>query len=157
MPRGWARGVWSAHPFGGAVCRGHVQFPAFASNTLLLLPALQKVAVGFLVFLYCFVHNLAQLISSKLFLVPYTFCWRRKWQSTAVFLPGKSYGQKGLAGFSPWGCKSRTRLSDFTFTFQFDALEKEIATHSSILAWRIPWTEESGEPQSMGSQRVRHN
>ena len=36
--------------------------------------------------------------------------------------------------------KSRTRLSDFTFTFHFDALEKEMATHSSVLAWRIPWT-----------------
>ena len=38
-----------------------------------------------------------------------------------------------------------------------DALEKEMATHSSILAWRIPWTEEPGGPQSMGSQRVGHN
>ncbi|MDN4249617.1 hypothetical protein OA804_26020, partial [Citrobacter freundii] len=40
--------------------------------------------------------------------------------------------------------KSRTRLSDFTFTFHFHALEKEMATHSSILAWKIPWTEEPG-------------
>ena len=40
--------------------------------------------------------------------------------------------------------KSRARLSDFTFTFHFHALEKEMATHSSILAWKIPWTEESG-------------
>ena len=38
-----------------------------------------------------------------------------------------------------------------------DPLEKEIATHSSILAWRIPWTEEPGGPQSMGSQRARHD
>ena len=38
-----------------------------------------------------------------------------------------------------------------------DPLEKEMATHSSILAWRIPWTEEAGGLQSMGSQRVRHN
>ena len=38
-----------------------------------------------------------------------------------------------------------------------DALEKEMATHSSILAWRIPWTEEPGELQSLGSQRVRHD
>ena len=41
--------------------------------------------------------------------------------------------------------KSRTRLSDFTFTFRFHALEKEMATHSSTLAWKIPWTEEPGE------------
>ena len=40
--------------------------------------------------------------------------------------------------------KSRTRLRDFTFTFHFHALEKEMATHSSVLAWRIPWTEEPG-------------
>ena len=45
--------------------------------------------------------------------------------------------------------KSQARLSDFTFTFQFHALEKEMATHSSILAWRIPWTEEPGELQSV--------
>ena len=48
--------------------------------------------------------------------------------------------------------KSRTRLSDFTLTFHFHALEKEMATHSSILAWRIPWTEEPGRLQSTGSQ-----
>ena len=46
--------------------------------------------------------------------------------------------------------KSRARLSDFTFTFHFHALEKEMATHSSILAWRIPWTEEFGGLQSTG-------
>ena len=40
---------------------------------------------------------------------------------------------------------------------QEDLLEKEMATHSSILAWKIPWTEEPGRLQSMGSQRVRHN
>ena len=53
--------------------------------------------------------------------------------------------------------KSPTRLSDFTFTFYFHALEKEMATHSSILAWRIPGREELGRPQSMGMQRVGHN
>ena len=40
--------------------------------------------------------------------------------------------------------QSQTRLSDFTVTFHFHALEKEMATHSSVLAWRIPWTEEPG-------------
>ena len=39
------------------------------------------------------------------------FKWRRKWQPTPVFLPGESHGQRSLAGYSPWGCKSRTRLS----------------------------------------------
>ena len=46
--------------------------------------------------------------------------------------------------------EGRTRLSDFTFTFHFHALEKEMATHSSVLAWRIPWTEEPGGLQNMG-------
>ena len=53
--------------------------------------------------------------------------------------------------------KSRTQLSDFTFTFYFDALEKEMATHSSVLAWRIPGTEEPGGLPSLGSHRVRHD
>ena len=53
--------------------------------------------------------------------------------------------------------KSQTRLSDFTFTFHFHALEKEMATHSSVLALRIPGTAEPGGLLSMGSHRVRHN
>ena len=53
--------------------------------------------------------------------------------------------------------KSRTRLSDFTFTFHFHALEKEMATHSSVLAWRIPGTAEPGGLPSMGSHRVGHD
>ena len=53
--------------------------------------------------------------------------------------------------------KSQTRLSDFTFTFHFDALEKEMATHSSVLAWRIPGTGEPGGLPSMGSHRVGHD
>ena len=53
--------------------------------------------------------------------------------------------------------KSRTRLSDFTFTFHFHALEKEMATHSSVLAWRIPGTGQPGGLPSMGSHRVGHN
>ena len=53
--------------------------------------------------------------------------------------------------------KSQTRLSDFTFTFHFHALEKEMATHSSVLAWRIPGTGEPGGLPSLGSHRVGHN
>ena len=53
--------------------------------------------------------------------------------------------------------KSWTRLSDFTFTFHFHALEKEMATHSSVLAWRIPGTGEPGGLTSMGSHRVGHD
>ena len=53
--------------------------------------------------------------------------------------------------------KSQTRLSDFTFTFHFHALEKEMATHSSVLAWRIPEMGEPGGLLSMGLHRVRHD
>ena len=53
--------------------------------------------------------------------------------------------------------KSRTRLSDFPFSFHFHALEKEMATHSSVLAWRIPGTGEPDGLQSMGSHRVGHD
>ena len=53
--------------------------------------------------------------------------------------------------------KSQTRLSNFTFTFHFHALEKEMATHSSVLAWRIPGTGELGGLPSMGSHRVGHD
>ena len=53
--------------------------------------------------------------------------------------------------------KSGTRLSDFTFTFHFHALEKEMATHSSVLAWRIPGMGEPGGLPSMGSHRVGHD
>ena len=53
--------------------------------------------------------------------------------------------------------KSWTGLRDFTSTFHFHALEKEMATHSSVLAWRIPGTGEPGELPSMGSHRVGHN
>ena len=52
---------------------------------------------------------------------------------------------------------SRTQLSDFPFTFHFHALEKEMATHSSTLAWKIPWMEEPGRLQSMVSLRVGHD
>jgi len=53
--------------------------------------------------------------------------------------------------------EGQTRLSDFTFTFHFHALEKEMATHSSVLAWRIPGTGEPGGLLSMGLHRVRHD
>ena len=60
-------------------------------------------------------------------------------------------------GGSPWVSTSQTRLSDFTFTFHFDALEEEMATHSSVLAWRIPGMGEPGGLLSMGSHRVGHD
>ena len=59
--------------------------------------------------------------------------------------------------FSQGVTTSRIQLSDFTFTFQFHALEKEMATHSSVLAWRIPGMGEPGGLLSMGSHRVGHD
>ena len=62
--------------------------------------------------------------------------------------------------YLPWShgvAKNQTRLSDFTFTFHFHVLEKEMATHSSVLAWRIPGTAEPGGLLSMGSHRVGHD
>ena len=82
---------------------------------------------------------------------------RRQWHPTPVLLPGKSHGRRSLVGSVHGVAKSRTRLSDFTFTFHFHALEKAMASHSSTLAWKIPWTEQPGELPSMGSHRVGHN
>ena len=72
-------------------------------------------------------------------------CWfqRRQWQPTPVLLPGV-YAV----------AKSQARLSDFTFTFHFHALEKEMAAPSSVLAWRVPGMGEPGGLPSMGPHRV---
>ena len=71
--------------------------------------------------------------------------------------PGDSGGQRSLAAAVYGVAKSWTRLSDFMFTFHVHALEKEMATHSSILAWRIPGMGEPGGLPFMGSHRVRHD
>ena len=92
-----------------------------------------------------------------LFASSYAKLWRRQWHPTPVLLPGKSHGRRSLVGCSPLVAKSQTWLSDFTFTFHFHALEKEMATHSSVLAWRIPGTAEPGVLPSMGLHRVGHN
>ena len=86
---------------------------------------------------------------------------RRQWHPTPVLLPGNSHGWRSLVGVHRVAT-SRTPLSDFTFTFHFHALKKEMATHSSVLAWRIPGknspgTGEPGGLPSMGSHRVGHD
>ena len=73
-----------------------------------------------------------------------------------------SYLENSMDGGAWWAAvygvtKSRIWLSDFTYTFHFYALEKEKATHSSVLAWRIPGTEEPSGLPSMGSHRVGHD
>ena len=82
---------------------------------------------------------------------------KRQWHPTSVLLPGKSHGGGAWWAAVHGVVKSRTRLSDFTFTFHFYASEKEMATHSSVLAWRIPGTGEPGGLPSMGSHRVGHD
>ena len=96
-------------------------------------------------------------VKSCCFMEGRTCEWRRQWHPTPVLLPGKSHGWRSLVGCSPWVAKSQTWLSNFTFTFHFHALEMEMATHSSVLAWRIPGTGELGGPPSMVSHRVGHD
>ena len=72
-----------------------------------------------------------------------TLAWRIPWKEE----PG---------GLQSMGSLSRAQLRDFTFTFHFHALEKEMETHSSVLTWRIPGTGEPGGLPSMGSHRVGH-
>ena len=83
-------------------------------------------------------------------MVNFAVIQRRLWQPTPVLLSGNGWRSLVVHGVA----KSRTRLSDFTFTFHFPALEKEMATHSSVLAWRIPGMGEPGGLPSMGSHRV---
>ena len=73
-----------------------------------------------------------------------TLAWKIPWMEE----PGRLHAVHEVT-------KSRTRLSDFTFTFHFHALEKEMATHSSVLAWRIPGTEEPGRKPVYGVAQSR--
>ena len=83
---------------------------------------------------------------------------RRQWHPTPVLLPGKSHGWRSLVGCSPWGREESDTTERLHFsTFHFHALEKEMAIHSSVLAWRIPGTGEPGGLPSLGSHRVRHD
>ena len=78
---------------------------------------------------------------------------RRPWHPTPVLMPGKSHGRRCLVSCSPWDRKEQ----DMTERLHFHALEEEMATHSSVLAWRIPGTGEPGGLPSMGSHRVGHD
>ena len=82
--------------------------------------------------------------------------WRRQWHPTPVLLPGKSHGWRSVVGCSPWGQGGHNWATSL-FTFHFHALEKEMATHSSVLAWRIPGMGEPGGQPSLGSHRVGHD
>ena len=83
--------------------------------------------------------------------------WPQDWKRS-VFIPIPKKGNvKECSNYTTIALISRTRLRDFTFTFHFPALEKEMATHSSVLAWRIPGTGEPGGLPFMGLHRVRHD
>ena len=88
---------------------------------------------------------------------PYDTCQRRQWHPTPVLLPGKSHGRRSLVGCSPWGREELDTTEQLHFTFHFHAFEKEMAAHSSVLAWRIPGTGEPGGLPSMGLHRVGHH
>ena len=81
----------------------------------------------------------------------------QQWHPIPVLLPGKSHGLRSLVGCSPWGHKELDTTEWLHFPFHFHSLEKEMPTHSSVLAWRIPGMEELGRLPSMGSQRVRRD
>ena len=111
----------------------------------------QKLSRNCLGFFFFFIFSLEYLRTSNQ-------AMRRQWQPTPVLLPGKSHGWRSLVSCSPWGREESRRVGhDFTFTFHFHALEKEMATHSSVLAWRIPGMAEPNGLPSMGSHRVRHD
>ena len=82
---------------------------------------------------------------------------RRRCHPTPVLLPGKSHGQRSLVGCSPWGHEESDTTEQLHFHYHFHALEKEMATHSSVLPWRIPGRWEPGGLPSMGSRRVGHD
>ena len=74
-----------------------------------------------------------------------------------VLLPRKSHGWRSLVSCSPWGRQESDTTEWLHFTFHFHALENEMATHSSVRAWRIPGTGEPGGLPSMELHRVRHD
>ena len=86
-----------------------------------------------------------------------SYTWRRQWHPTPVLLPGESHEQRSLVGCSPWGREESDTTERLHFPFHFHALEREMAAHSSVLAWRIPGMGEPGGLPSVGLNRVGHD
>ena len=112
-------------------------------------------------FIFAIFHHTACLSAYMCFVCLGNFIpsyWRRKWQPTPVLLPGKSHGRRSLIGYSPWGPEESDMTERLHFHVSLSCIggRKEVATHSSVLAWRIPGTGEPGGFPSMGSHRVRH-
>ena len=93
-----------------------------------------------------------QLIKSRDITLPTKVCLVK-----SMVFPVVMYGCESWIYRKLGTAKSRTRLSDLTFTFHFHALEKEMTTHSRVLAWRIPGMGEPGGLPSMGLHRVGHD
>ena len=96
----------------------------------------------------CIFGVLAEDVEKAMATPSSTLAWKTPWAEE----PGRLHGVAvhGVA-------TSRTRLSDFTFTFHVHALEKEMANHASVLPWRIPWTEKTDGLQPVGLHRIGHN
>ena len=101
--------------------------------------------------------NLDSIFKSRDITLPIKVHRRRQWHPTPVLLPGKSLDGGALWAAVHGVAEGRIWLSDFTFPFHFHALEKEMATHSSVLAWRIPGMAEPGGLLSMGLHRVGYD
>ena len=110
-----------------------------------ILPQNKKWGEGAFISKTCFKLTYADLAEKAMAPHSSTLAWKIPWMEEPGGLQSTEFA------------KSRTRLSDFTFTFHFHALEKETATHSSVLAWRIPGTEEPGRLPSMVSHRIGHD
>ena len=82
--------------------------------------------------------------------------WRRWWHPTPVLLPGKSHGWRSLVGCSPWGHWGSVTTEGLYFHLSLSCTGEGNASHSSVLAWRIPGMGEPGGLPSMGSNRVGH-
>ena len=115
-------------------------------------------------FMFCFLWDFTGF-SGRIFYFYFFFffashrssLWRRQWHPTPVLLPGKSHERRSLEGCNAWGRWGSDMTERLHFHFSLSCIEKEMATHSTVLAWRIPGTGEPGGLPSMGLHRVGHD
>ena len=106
----------------------------------------------------CKILGTTKVLPTKVHLkLPYVWAGRRRWHPTPVLLPGKSRGRRSLVGCHLWGHEESDTTEQLHFHFLLSCIEKEMAAHSSVLAWRIAGTGETGGLPSMGSHRVGHD
>ena len=103
------------------------------------------------------IGNQGQRLGPQSHWVPLNAILRRQWHPIQYSCLESPWTEEPGGLQSMGSLESQTRLSVFTFTFHFHALKKEMATHSRVLAWRIPGTGEPGGPPSTGSHRVVHD